>query len=103
MILTLQNQLAASKIKYFANLSVLTAWLNSQPLFNTTYIYADSVQLQNRALDQGYYLVAYMDYDTDGNIYGGCQAYCSDGNIYFVSPRTHTTWIIAYEGTQPTP
>ena len=103
MILTLQNQLAASKIKYFTNLSALTAWLNTQPLFNTTYIYDDSVQLQNRALDQGYYLVANMYNDTNGTLYGGCQAYCSDGNVYLISPRTHDIWVIAYEGIQPTP
>ena len=102
-ITTLQNQIAASKLKYFANLTALITWANSQPLFNTTYLYDDSVNLQNLALKQGYLLFAYMFNDTNGVLYGGCQAYCGDGNVYYISPRNHTTWIIAYEGSQPTP
>ena len=102
-ITTLQNQIAASKLKYFSNQAALTSWLSSQPLFNTGHYYADSISLQNLALKQGYILFAYIEADTNGYYYYGCEAYCSDGYVYYVSPFTHQVWIDHYEGSEPTP
>ncbi len=102
-ITTLQNQIAASKLKYFTTQAALTSWLSSQPFFNTSDLYADSVHLQNLALQQGYLLTAYLDWDTNGNYYGDCEALCGDGYLYIISPRNHSVSSLYYVGTQPTP
>jgi uncharacterized coiled-coil protein SlyX len=102
-ITTLQNQIAASKLKYFANLAALTTWVNSQPIFNTAYIYDDSVSLQNLALKQGYLLFADVEADTNGIYYVACKAYCADGYVYYINARNHQVWIDHYEGSEPTP
>jgi len=102
-ITTLQNQIAASKLKYFANQATLITWVNSQPLLTTGSYYTVSANLQNLALKQGYLLFAFVEADSNGHYYYGCEAYCNDGYVYYVSPFDHSVWIDHYEGTIPTP
>jgi hypothetical protein len=102
-ITTLQNQIAASKLKYFANLAALNTWLNSQPLFTSVNMNDNCVNLQNLALRQGYLLFSMLWYDSNTHYYVDCEAYCSDGNVYYVQPTDHIVYLVEYQGTESAP
>jgi myosin heavy subunit len=102
-VTSLQNQLAAKQLKYFANEAALQTWLTSQPLFTSSDVYNDEVNLTNLALDAGYVANAILFYDSNGKLYTDCEVCCADGNVYFVFATTHQVTFIYNDGVQPTP
>jgi len=98
---SLQSQLAAKTLKYFANQSALVTWLASQPTFSSTDLYNSSIKLKNLATDAGYLMDVYIYYNS--GYWGDCEVCCADGNIYIVSPISHQVSWLYSDGTQPTP